>query len=317
MPPEANGNGRGPGKPWRLLERDGTFNVARVCRGFPLLRATDLYHSLLRASWRRILAAIAALYMLVNALFATAYVSCGEGALEGTRRHDLAGRFVEAFFFSVQTFSTIGYGRIAPDGLAANVIVTVEALTGLLGLALATGLLFARFSRPTARVLFSNVAIIASHDGEPSFLFRMANERRNQIVDATVSVSLSRNEMTAEGQGFRNFYDLSLERRRSPFFALSWTVVHPIDAKSPLAGATRESLREAEAEILVSLIGTDDTFAQTVHARFSYIADDILWGGTFTDMLSRTVGGLIEMNTDRIHDVIGPARAIDVDPGPK
>lgn len=285
---------------YRLLNHDGTFNIRR--HGVRKRVFSDLYHGLLSVSWPTFLALLAGTYLLVNGLFAVAYTLCGEGALEGASKQGWPDRLVDAFFFSVQTLATIGYGRITPAGIPANLLVTCEALLGLLGLALATGLLFARFSRPTARVRFSNVAMLSPHEGVPSLVFRMANARLNQIVEARVRVSLARDEVTAEGERYRTFYDLELERSESPIFALSWTVVHPITEKSPLHGATRESLGACRAEIFVSLTGIDETFSQAIHTRFSYIPSEIVWGGLFEDILSRVDDGQITIDLDRLND---------------
>lgn len=286
---------------WRLLNRDGTFNVARS--GTRRIRATDLYHSLLSVGWFRFNLLVILVYFSVNALFALGYLLCGPGALEGSKHADFSGRFSDAFFFSVQTLATIGYGKITPSGILPNLLVTFEALVGLMGLALGTGLLFARFSKPTARVVFSQTAVITPHEGIDSLIFRMSNARLNQIVDARVSVVLSISEKTKEGQQYRTFYDLALERERSPIFALTWTVIHPIDAKSPLYKKDQKSLIEADAEIIVSLTGIDDTFSQTIHARFSYTPTEIVWGKDFRDMLNRTPDGKIQVNLKKIHEL--------------
>lgn len=241
---------------------------------------------------------------MTNVLFALAFLLCGPGALAGADLSSESHRFFDAFFFSVQTLATIGYGRITPMGLPANFLVTFEALLGLTGLALVTGLLFARFSRPTARVTFSRMAVVNTHDEIPSLIFRIANERLNQIVEAQVTVVLSRNEVTAEGEKYRTFCDLKLERRRSPVFALTWTIVHPMDEESPLYGVSPEELLESEAELIVSLTGIDDTFSQTIHTRFSYTPQEILWDHGFADILNRTDEGLLMVDFDRLHDVV-------------
>jgi inward rectifier potassium channel len=300
MSDETPARERAPTPSWRLINRDGTFNVARA--GVSPIRFNDLYHSLLSTRRAWFLLFVVASYLFVNVAFAAGYFACGPGALEGAAASDPLGRFAEAFFFSVQTFSTIGYGRITPQGLAANLLVTAEALTGLLWLALSTGLLFARFARPTARVVFSDRAIIGMHDGVRSLIFRMANARRNQIVEAQVSVVVVRNETTAEGEAYRNFHQLKLERDHSSLFMLSWTVIHEIDEASPLFGATPASLVAEEAEIMVTLSGIDDTFSQIVHSRATYAPEDIRWGGRFADILSRR-DGLVAMDLTRIHDV--------------
>jgi inward rectifier potassium channel len=273
----------------RLLNRDGSFNVART-GGAGRRRSHDVYHALISTTWPRFLGILFGAYLAINALFGAAFAALGAGALDGLG-HEGGACFSEAFFFSVQTFATIGYGKLAPVSFAANALVTLEALAGLLCVAVATGMVFARFARPTARVLFSDRAIIAPHDGVPSLVFRLANERESQIVEASITVALIRTETTKEGELYRNIYDLKLERSRSLFFTLSWTIVHPIDADSPLRDiASDAALRDVRAEIMVSLTGIDDALKQTVHARTSFTPDDIVWGGRFADILSSRDG---------------------------
>ena len=300
----ANHAPRNPGT-WRLLNQDGTFNVDR--RGLRRTMYTDLYHSLLSTSWPRFFALLVVCFFSINGLFGLFYYLCGPAALSGVHTNTPLARYLDCFFFSVQTIATIGYGRINSTGLTANLLVTFEALTGLLGLALATGLLFSRFSRPTARVAFSRVAIMGPHDGVPSLVFRMANRRFNQIVEAQVSVTASMNIVTLEGERYRDFYDLKLERSRSPLFALSWTVVHSIDRESPLYGLSAEQLREREVEILVSLTGIDDTFSQSISTRFSYSPDDIVWNSLFADMLSRNSDGNLLIDLSQLNRLRPPA----------
>src|SRR5437867_11613586 len=202
----------------------------------------DLYHRLISSSWPRLLMLVAVAFVGVNTLFALGYL-LGRDAIENAR----PGSFADAFFFSVQTMATVGYGKMVPRALYANVLVTVEVLMALMGLALVTGLTFAKFSRPTARVLFSRRAVIAPQDGVPSLMFRMANARGNNIVEAQVHVVLARNETTAEGVEMRRFYDLDLTRRQSALFTLSWTAIHPLTEASPLRGLTTSALEAAEA----------------------------------------------------------------------
>jgi inward rectifier potassium channel len=260
---------------------------------------SDLYHFLLVSPWWRLLVMLAVLYIGSNCLFAIAYLLVGD-SVQGGR----PGSFADAFFFSVQTMATIGYGKLLPRTLWANILVTIESLVGLLGLAVLTGLIFAKFSRPTARVLFSRVALIAPWDGVPSLVFRMANQRGNQIVEARIHVVLARNEITAEGEVFRRLHDLNLIRDQTALFAFSWTAVHPIGDTSPLHGATQASLAESEAEIIVSLTGLDENFSEIVHARYSYHAGDIVRGARFVDVLSRLPDGRPHIDYGRFHDVI-------------
>jgi len=263
----------------------------------------DAYFLLITRSWPWLLAVLAGLYVGVNVLFALAYLACGD-CIENAR----AGSFADAFFFSVQTLATIGYGTWAPRTFGGHVLVVVEAFAGLLGFALATGLAFSKFSRPTARVLFSAVAVVAPRDGVPCLMFRMANERGNQIVEAEVHAVLARDETTAEGESVRRFHDLTLLRRRNALFALTWTAVHPITPASPLADATPEGLASSEAEIVVSLVGLDETVSQTVHARHVYPASAVRWGVRFADVVSRLPGGGRRIDLRAFHDVV-PARA--------
>src|SRR6185369_13888435 len=205
----------------------------------------------------------------------------GPDALAGPGSHMLGGRFSQAFFFSIQTFATIGYGQIGPNGFLANTLVTFEALVGLMSQALATGLLFARFSRPTASILFSRRAIVAPYGDGQSLQFRIANRRRNEIIQLEAQVLFSFKLPDGRGGAIRRYMLLPLERNKVTFFPLSWTIVHPIDQASPLAGKSAEDLLNSEAEILVLLSGIDETFAQTVHARSSYRAEEILWNMRF------------------------------------
>jgi inward rectifier potassium channel len=259
----------------------------------------DLYHLFLTISWPRFLVLIVLLYIAVNALFALAYLA-GGNCLENAR----PGSFLDAFFFSVDTIATVGYGSVYPRTLYANTIVTMEVLIGLLGFAIVTGLMFAKFSRPTARVLFSRVAVVAPFNGMTTLMFRAANERRNQILEAQMQMNLVRNEVTAEGQPIRRFYDLKLVRNRTPIFSLTWTVMHIIDETSPLYEATKDSLAKEEAEIVVTLTGLDETVSQIIHTRHSFTIEEILWNMRFVDILSRTSDGRVLINYDRFHDVI-------------
>ncbi len=271
----------------RLLNRDGSFNVART--GLRLGTSLSLYHTLLTTTWTRFMALVAASYVLLNALFGFVFLLCGPGALQSTLAAAGGPGFARAFFFSVETVSTIGYGTIAPVGLAANLTVTVEALVGLLWLALATGLLFARFSRPTAKIMFSRTAVIAPYRGIKAFEFRIANMRSSQLIEVRATVMFTRFE-EHDGRQLRRYYLLPLERSTVTFFPLSWTIVHPIDEASPLNGLTRDDMRRSDAEFLVLLSGVEETFAQRVHARSSYRWDEVVWGAKFTDILHHPRG---------------------------
>ena len=291
----------------RLLNRDGSFNIER--RGLRRRESLSPYHAVLEMTWTGFLGSLVAAYLLINVLFAAAYLACGPGALGTPPSGDPEGRFLQAFFFSVETFATIGYGQIYPVGIAANAIMVVEALLGLLGVALATGIIFARFSRPSARIRFSRVAVVAPYRGISAFMFRVVNQRRNQIVELDAKVVLSR-FITTGGTATRRFDDLALERRRVTFFPLAWTIVHPIDETSPLHGATPAQLAAEEAEFLVLLSGVDDTFSQMVHARSSYHAAEIVWGARFGEMFNPpTPDGVLSIDIRRLDDVRDAADA--------
>ncbi len=261
------------------------------------LRA-DFYVVLLDAPWWTFLCGLAGFYLLINALFAGLYVLDPNG-LSNVR----PGSFTDAYFFSVQTFTTLGYGHIAPVSFYANVVVLVEAFAAVLNIALASGLVFARVSRPHARVLFSKPAVVAPYEGVPTLMFRVANERGNQIMEAAISVSLARQRVTREGQVMRGFDELPLVRSSTPLFALSWTVMHPVDERSPLHGATRESLIAQQAEIVVLISGTDETYGEKIYARHSYIPHNIHWNKHFADILSIGPDGRRVLDLGKFHDL--------------
>jgi inward rectifier potassium channel len=256
----------------------------------------DLYHQWLSARWRVVFLAVLVLYLGVNALFAAAYLACGDG-IENAQ----AGSLRDAFFFSVQTLATIGYGKMVPVSLAANLVVTVEALVGLVGAAMITGLMFAKFSRPTARVLWSDKIVVAPQDGVPSLMFRMANERGNQVVEANLRFTMIRAERTVEGESVRRVHDLKLQRSQSGVFVLSWMAIHRITPDSPLHGCSLEELREAGTEFLASLSGLDETFAQTIHSRKAWGMDDLAPGHRFHDLIRQDESGDRVMDYSRFH----------------
>lgn len=283
----------------RLLNRDGSFNVSR--EGLSLWASLSLYHWLLTMKWWKFLSAVTLSYLLTNIVFATAYMLCGPDALENSVNANLGNGFMRAFFFSVETFATIGYGNIAPVGVAPNLLMTLESLFGLLGFALATGLLFARFSRPTAQIIFSKAAVIAPYRGTTAFEFRITNARRNQIIELEAKVLFARFEEEG-GRSVRRFYPLALERERVTFFPLSWTIVHPINETSPLYGLTREDLLESNAEFLILLTGIDETFSQTVHTRSSYQTNEVVWNAKFSDVFNRRADAeTLTIDVRRLH----------------
>ena len=265
----------------RLINKDGSFNVKR--KGLNFFTSLSIYHSLLTMEWWKFIGLASLGYMLLNIFFAFIYLIFEPGALLGTEAATFLAKFLRAFFFSVQTSSTIGYGHVFPESISANFIVALESFVGLLGFAIITGLLFARFSRPNAKILFSENAIIAPYRDITAFEFRIANARKNQIIELQAQLTFSRMEKAGKHL-IRRYYRLDLERDKVPFFPLTWTIVHPIDDDSPLKNITQNELIKSDAEFLILLTGTDDTFNQTVHSRFSYRADEIIFGAKFSNL---------------------------------
>jgi len=261
------------------------------------------YHLLLTMTWSRYFAVVAAVYVGVNLVFAAIFTAFGAEALTGALEHGHGGTFARAFFFSVQTFATIGYGQVAPQGLGPNLVVTFEALVGLMFQALATGLLFARFARPTASIAFSRSAVIAPYAGGRALQFRIANRRRGEIIQLEAQVLFSHLAADGRGSRVRRYQILPLERNKVTFFPLSWTIVHPIDDDSPLATRTHDDLVRDEAEILVLLSGVDDAFAQTVHARSSYRPEEIVWQARFASVFTSPRPGVVGIDLARLDDI--------------
>ncbi|WP_341732326.1 ion channel [Microcoleus sp. EPA2] len=285
-------------QPHRLVSRKGQFALNVVRLGLPRLHLADLYHGLLTLSWPKFFILISLLYVLTNSLFAIAYLA-GGNCIANAR----PGSFPDAFYFSVQTMATIGYGSMYPRTDYANTIVAVQAFFALWGVAMVTGLAFSRFSKPTARVIFSRVAAIAPFNGVPTLMYRTANQRFNQILEAQQRATLIRDEVTSDGDYMRRFYDLTLVRSQSPIFALTWTVMHVIDENSPLYKLSAKDLIEQQAEIVITLTGIDETVSQTIHARHSFVASEILWNMKFVDIISRTPQGKRVVDYTCFHEV--------------
>ena len=269
----------------RFLNRNGTFNVQRT--GFPFVSTLNLYHLLLTMSWTQFLGLVLVLYFLSNIIFALLYASLGAGSLVDTSEIPTTSLFIRGFFFSVQTFATIGYGTIHPVGMMPNLLVTLESYYSLLVNALITGLVFARFSRPTARIVFSETAVIAPYRGITGFMLRLVNSRNSQLIEVSAQVLFAR-FVEKDGQKVRRFDLLKLEREKVSFLPLTWTIVHPIDEDSPMYKMSEADLIETDAEFLIMLKGLDETFAQIVHTRTSYKAQDIKCGYKFSNIYNQT-----------------------------
>ena len=266
--------------------------------GAPSGGLTDLYHGVMSVPLWWLLAIVFGVYVGLNLVFAGLYLLDPNGIT-----HVKPGDFADAFFFSVQTISTVGYGTMEPISPYANAVVTLECFFNLVLVAVTTGVIFAHVSKPTARVLFSQVATVTVFDGKPHLMFRAINERSNQILEAEVMVNLARQSVNAEGRPWRRFQDLAVTRQRSPLFALSWTIMHPLDESSPLFGADRDSLMAEDAEIIVVISGIDDTFAQRIHARHAYGAEDIIWNKEFENVLTIESDGRWVLDYRKFHSV--------------
>ncbi|MEO7424255.1 MAG: ion channel [Fibrobacteria bacterium] len=279
----------------RLLNRDGSFNVER--RGLPRLYAVNLYQELINLSWPRFIATVLCFYVIVNFAFSLLYLAIGVDHLVGLDNSSMPNRFWESFFFSAQTLTTVGYGRISPAGFVTSMTAAFESLAGLMGFALATGLLYARFSRPQARMLFSKNALISPYRDGSALMFRIANGRKNEMIETEIQVSLSR----LMPDGSRQFFELPLERDSINFFPLSWTIVHPIDAESPLSGMGAEAFRQG-GEIFIQMKSFDDVFSQTVYIRSSYRFEDIVYGARFTFIFGRNEAGATTIDLHRLDE---------------
>jgi inward rectifier potassium channel len=256
----------------------------------------DFYHALLRLPWWVTIAAISGSFLAANALFAVAYLLVGGVA------HAAPWSFGDAFFFSVQTMGTIGYGAMFPESVGANWVVVVESITSLTLTALATGLVFAKFSRSRGRLIFTRYAVISPMNGLPTLGFRVGNQRGNQIVDARIRVVLMRTERTSEGRTFYRLLDLRLMRERSLSLTRSWNVLHVVDRDSPLHGETPASMIEKEIELQVLVVGLDDASMQTVHGGYRYFTHDILWGKRLADVLTEVDGEHLLLDLRKFHD---------------
>jgi inward rectifier potassium channel len=278
----------------RFVNRDGSFSTARV--GLGGLASFSPYYWLLSVSWGVFFGVAALAFLLINLIFAALYLLCGPDALSSAAP---LNRFEKAFFFSVETLSTIGYGHISPNTTAAHWLSTVQAFFGLLSVAVLTGLVFSKFSRPAARILFSESALVAPFKSATALMLRVTNGLKNEIIEIQAQVTLSRFE-TVGGVRTRRFHPLTLERNAVAFFNLSWTLVHPITPDSPLYGVTEAELLESDAEVLVVIHGVDDIMFQRVHVRSSYKANEVVWNAKFADMYLQLEDGSVAIDTRKL-----------------
>jgi inward rectifier potassium channel len=247
--------------------------------GTPRFDWHDAFHLIMSLTWPQFFAGAITVYLFANLAFASVYFIGGNAITN-------AKTFSDCFFFSVETLATVGYGSMSPGTFYGHCVATMEIITGMLSMAVITSLVFARFSKPTARMLFSRVAVITPYNGVPTLMFRVANERHSYILEATASVVLVRDEETMDGHSLTRFYDLKLERSRSPLFALSWLIMHRIDESSPLYGVSAQAMQDGDMRLAVTLNGTDEIFAAGIHARHAYAHENILFGRRFVDIFS-------------------------------
>ncbi|HEU4876755.1 MAG TPA: ion channel [Sphingomicrobium sp.] len=282
----------------RLIKNDQRMKVRRIGGRSTL---ADFYHAMLHAKWRTLFGLFALSFILFNLVFALLYWSDASGIDWGRRRID-GGPFWRAFEFSVDTMTTVGYGNMAPISVFTNVVSTIELALGVLFVALATGIAFARFSRPTARMLFSNVAVIAPFEGVPTLMLRCANERHNLVFEAHAMMSLIVDEETESGT-MRRFHDLKLVRAKNPVFTLTWTIMHAIDEDSPLKPWLDQQSAPPASDIIVVVSGTDDRTGHTMYSRWAYGAGDLRWNARFADILSRDADGIRTIDYRCFNDV--------------
>jgi inward rectifier potassium channel len=280
----------------RAVNRDGNFNVRRRNGTW---RDSHPYLFLISVSWPRFLLIVMTAFLVLNTAFAFLYIAAGLQYLKNAEAATWWGGFWNAFFFSAHTLTTVGYGNMWPVGPWANLVAVTESLMGVLGFAIATGLMFGRFSRPSARLGFSEQAIIAPYQGGTSFQFRVANRRSNNIINVDARVLLMTVEL-CDGKPQRRFNNLTLERPEILFFALTWTIVHPINESSLLWGKTAKDLEAEQAEVIILIRGFDDTFGQNVHARYSYRYDEIVWGARFSPAFAVEASGDMAIDLERI-----------------
>jgi inward rectifier potassium channel len=283
-----------------LINKDGSVNVKR--RGLSRFNTADTYHTLIKMSWTRFWVVVLSGYLIANLFFASIYVLIGMDSLDGASGNNHMSHLLDAFFFSAQTISTVGYGHISPRGVVANSVAAFESMIGLLAFALATGLLYGRFSKPSAKIVYSDNILVAPYkENGRGLMFRLANIRKNVLIDLQVEIIFSYNEMVND-KPIRRFFPLEVERKFVTLLTLNWTVVHPLDENSPLIDMTLDDLEKGAASFAVLIKAFDDTFSQTVHSRTSYTAHDMVWDAKFIPMFNRDEIGRIELDMSKIGD---------------
>jgi inward rectifier potassium channel len=286
-------------------ERTANARVVRlggrefITEGLNLSFWTDFSHRCMTASWPAFVGGAATVFVAFNAFFAFFYW-IGDQPISNVP----GGAYIDYLYFSIETLSTAGYGDMHPQTHYGHFVATVELFTGIFSMSVMTGLVFARFSRPSARLLFAENPVISDHEGEPTLMIRLANERHNIISNANARLWLFKNIVSKEGLSFRRFYELPLSRNESPALALSWTLFHVIDETSPLYGLNAEDLETNNIALVVVVSGYDVVAAQTVHARKSYDHPDIRIGHRYAEILDTTEDGRLRVDYGRFHETL-------------
>ncbi len=284
----------------RIINKDGSFNVRKI--GLPF-STRNSYQFLIQVGWFKFLGIIFGYLLVVNALFALVYLLSGPAHFGGITRGTVLHEYLQLYYFSFQTFTTVGYGAISPHGDLANIIASFEAIYGWMSFAIITGILYGRFSRPSARLSYSKHAIVAPYgENQTSLQFRIANMRNSNLMEMEATVMLMTVERAERGILKRRFMPLELERNQILFFPLNWTIVHPITETSPLFGKSLDDLQAMDAEVLILIKGFDDTFSHTVHSRYSYKMDELKWGARFVSTFDTQPSGDIHLFFDKIHE---------------
>ena len=280
----------------RLMNSDGSFNVLRE----PLSPWDNTYYHLVTMPWGKFLALLFSFFLVLNCLFSFIYLLVGVENFNGVTLGNFEHNFMQAFFFSSQTLTTVGYGHISPNGYLISIIASLESFVGLLIFALMTGLLYGRFSRPSAKIVFSEKLLVAPYKDGKALMFRMGNTSKSELIETEVQILMAFNQREDDGTLSRKFYPLGLEINKVSFFSLSWTVVHPLDENSPIYNFTQQDILDANAEIMVLVKGTDETAQQTVHTRRSYSGTEIVWNARFSPVIDRTAKGVPRVLTRKI-----------------
>lgn len=282
----------------RIINKDGSFNIKRTGGG---LASINAFHYLINVSWARFLLIVFAGFITINVFFAAFYQLAGIENLSNAASSDGLQSFLNTFFFSVQTFATVGYGGMHPIGILSNIISSFESMTGILSFALATGLLYGRFSKPSAKIIFSDKAIITPFQGGNALMFRVANSRDNILMEMEANAMMTFLDKS-DNRFTRKYFPLKLQIKFIYFFPLPWTIVHPIDEDSPLYGKTAKDLEEVESELLIMVKGFDDSFSQHVIARSSYKYNEIDWDVKFVRAYSTDEAGETMVALEKISE---------------